>query len=49
MNEEIVLSDELWNYYASMEEICQSIHNIYALAMRGAEIIYNGSAYGSVK
>lgn len=39
MNEEIVLSDELWNYYASMEEICQSIHNIYALAMRGAEII----------
>ncbi len=45
MNEEIVLSDELWNYYASMEEICQSIHNIYALAMRGAEIIYNGSAY----
>lgn len=45
MDEEIVLSDELWNYYVSMEEICQSIHNIYALAIRGAEIIYDGSAY----
>lgn len=45
MNDEIVLSDELWDYYVSVERICGRIQQAYALALAGQEMISDGSTY----
>lgn len=45
MDKEIVLSDELWNYYVSMEEIRTMVQNAYALAVTGNHILYDENTY----
>lgn len=45
MDGEIVLSDELWNYYVAVEEICSQIEQAYTLALVGSGMISDDSVY----
>lgn len=45
MDNEIVLSDELWDYYITIEEIRDMVQNAYVLAVAGSTMIYDGSTY----
>ena len=45
MDDEIVLSDELWNYYVAVEQICAQIQQVYALALTGSGMIYDENTY----
>lgn len=45
MDNEIVLSDELWDYYVAVEQIFAQIQWAYALALTGRGMILEGSTY----
>ena len=45
MDKEIVLSDELWDYYVSIGEIRTMVHDAYALAEMGNHMIYDENIY----
>ena len=45
MDDEIVLSDELWNYYVAVEQICTRIQQAYALTLAGSGMISDESTY----
>ena len=45
MDGEIVLSEELWNYYVAVEEICNQIQQVYALALTGGGMLSDNSVY----
>lgn len=48
MDEEIVLSDELWDYYVAVGEISAMIQNAYALAISGSEIVNDTNTYQGI-